>query len=375
MPMLIVWCWCCKTSEWRNKALSVTKLNAVKPLVSFILVTYNQEEFVEEAVRAALVQTYSPLEIIVSDDASIDQTYEVAKAVVDAYEGPHRVIVRRNERNMGINPHFNLAVNGARGGFVVVAAGDDVSLPERTDRLVKAWQAGASAVFSNAELIDIRGQSKGLMVQPGFKNLPDWRGMVVRGTHSSWGCTLSWEKRVFDVFGDMQENIVGEDAVVPFRSSLLNGVAYIDEPLVRYRDRGENVSFWAKEKGLGRAEMIALGCHIMQFKMQMYSNWKNDLDAACGYGIISGSELEWGTRVLHEDTLIARKMEDLLKCGFLAAIFLMPIWIVYLSARMARFVGPIVSVKRTTWNMLNGVVHYRAPRMHRVIRRLLGRNL
>ncbi len=355
--------------------MSKTTSNEFAPLVSFILVTYNQEEFVEEAVRSALAQTYSPLEIIVSDDASIDRTYEVAKAVVDAYEGPHRVIVRRNERNMGINPHFNFAVNEAQGDFIVVAAGDDVSFPERTVSLVKAWQAGASAVFSNAEMIDTHGQSKGLMVAPGFKNLRDWRGMLVHGTHSSWGCTLSWEKRIFKVFGDMQENILGEDAVIPFRGSLLNGVVYVDEPLVQYRDRGGNVSFWSKEKGLGRVEMIELGCHIMQFKRQMYCNWTNDLNAANSIGIISGSELEWGTRVLHEDTLIARKMEDLLKCNFLAALFLMPLWIVYLSARMTRYVGPSVSVKHTVWKILNGVLHYRAPRMHRLIRRLLGRNL
>lgn len=353
----------------------MTTLNEVKPLVSFVLVTYNQEEFVEEAVRAALAQTYSPLEIVVSDDASIDRTYEVAKAVVDAYVGPHRVVVRRNERNMGINPHFNLAVKEAQGDFIVVAAGDDVSFPERTDRMVKAWQAGASAVFANAELIDVRGQSKGLMVQPGFKNLPEWREMLVRGTHFTWGCTLSWEKRVFDVFGDMPENIVGEDAVVPFRSALLSGVTYIDEPLVRYRDRGENVSFWAKEKGLGRTEMIHLGCHIMQFKMQMYSNWKNDLGVACACGIISDSEFKWGARVLDEDALIAHKMEELLKCSFMTVLFLMPLWIVYLSARMTRYVGLSVSVKHTVWKILNGVLHYRAPRIHRVIRRFLGRNL
>lgn len=353
----------------------MTTLNEAMPLVSFILVTYNQQKFVEEAVRAALAQTYSPLEIIVSDDASIDRTYEVAKAVVDAYEGPHRVIVRRNECNMGINPHFNLAVNEAQGDFIVVAAGDDVSLPERTEKLAKAWMGGASAVFSNAEMIDVRGQSKGLMVKPGFRNLRDWRGMLMHGTHASWGCTLSWEKRVFNLFGAMQENILGEDAVVPFRCSLLKGVVYVDEPLVQYRDRGGNVSFWSKEKGLGQKEMIELGCHIMQFKRQMYDNWSNDLTAANALGIISEAELKWGTDVLQESSIIASKMEYLIKSNFLMTLFLMPIWIVFLSARMARFFGVHVSFKHTAWKILNGVLHYRAPRTHRVIRRLLGRNL
>ena len=347
----------------------------VAPLVSFILVAYNQEKFVEDAVRAALGQKYSPLEIIISDDASKDRTFEVAKAVVDTYDGPHRVILRRNERNMGINPHFNLAVNTAQGEFIVVAAGDDVSLPERTQKLVDAWRAGASAVFSNAELIDVQGKSKGLLVQPGFKNLRDWRGMVIHGTHASWGCALSWEKRAFDIFGDMPENILGEDAVVPFRCSLINGVTYIDEALVQYRDRGENVSFWAREKGLGHAEMIELGAHIMQFKERMYSNWDKDLEIAHAHGLINVAELQWGRNLLDENTLIARKMEDLMRSNFLAAVVLVPVWAIYLSARMSRLVEPLIAIKQTVWKLLNGVLHYRMPRLHRIIRRLLGRNI
>ncbi|MEO8343813.1 MAG: glycosyltransferase family A protein, partial [Gallionella sp.] len=110
------------------------------PLISFILLSYNQEKFIEEAVKAALRQTYEPLEIIISDDVSADRTYEIAKAVVDQYRGAHRVILRKNAKNMGINPHINLAVKEAKGEFVVIAAGDDVSLPERTEKLARQWQ-------------------------------------------------------------------------------------------------------------------------------------------------------------------------------------------------------------------------------------------
>ena len=58
---------------------------------------------------------------------------------------------------------------------------------------------------------------------------------------------FAWEKKVFLFFGNMPENIIGEDAVIPFRCALLNGVAYIDEPLAQYRTHGANVSFWAQE--------------------------------------------------------------------------------------------------------------------------------
>lgn len=61
-------------------------------LVSFILVAYNQEDFIEEAIISAINQNYEPLEIIISDDASTDQTFKIAKAAIDRYKGPHHVI-------------------------------------------------------------------------------------------------------------------------------------------------------------------------------------------------------------------------------------------------------------------------------------------
>lgn len=103
------------------------------PLVSFVLLTYNQQEFVQEAVRSALLQTYQPLEIVISDDASTDRTFENARAVIDEYKGPHSVIGCVNSRNMGTNAHLNVAVRKAKGEFIVVAAGDDVSLPGRVE--------------------------------------------------------------------------------------------------------------------------------------------------------------------------------------------------------------------------------------------------
>jgi len=342
------------------------------PLVSFMLLTFNQEKFIEEAVRAALQQTYEPLEIIISDDASTDQTYEIAKALVDQYDGPHRVVVRKNANNMGINPHVNLAVKEAKGEFIVAAAGDDISLPERTEKLVSHWQSGASGVFSNALLIDAQGNSKGLFVRSGYKHMRGWRETALAGTHGAWGCTFSWEKRVFDVFGDMQENILGEDAVIPFRCAILKGISYIDEPLVQYRDHGQNVSFWAREKRSGTEEMVRLGSSIMQFKERMYDNWQQDLDLACNKGLVSEQERQWGRRVLIENTLLARRMDSLLRANFIGLIVLLPFVGAYFAGRMIRLAPVYYSLKKTLLKLLNGVLHYRTPWLHQKIHRLLG---
>lgn len=60
---------------------SEEKKDQDRPLVTFALIAYDQERFIREAVEGAFSQTYSPLEIILSDDCSSDRTFEIIKDV------------------------------------------------------------------------------------------------------------------------------------------------------------------------------------------------------------------------------------------------------------------------------------------------------
>ena len=79
-----------------------TVSNTERPLVTFALFAYNQERFIREAVEGALSQDYSPLQIILSDDCSIDRTYEIMREMAAAYEGSHEIVLNRNEENLGL---------------------------------------------------------------------------------------------------------------------------------------------------------------------------------------------------------------------------------------------------------------------------------
>ena len=110
-----------------------------KPLVSFIIFSYKQEKFIRDAIRGALAQTYEPLEIIISDDCSPDNTFTIIEEETASYAGPHKVILNRNETNLGLPEHMNKVLKMARGEFIVENAGDDISCPHRTSVLVKRW--------------------------------------------------------------------------------------------------------------------------------------------------------------------------------------------------------------------------------------------
>ena len=71
-----------------------------QPLVSFILLGYNQEKFIREAISAAFSQIYSPLEIILSDDCSlVDDTFEIMKEMAErvAVATPKDIVIVKSE--------------------------------------------------------------------------------------------------------------------------------------------------------------------------------------------------------------------------------------------------------------------------------------
>lgn len=210
------------------------------PLASMLLIAYNQQATVAAAIEAALAQTYQPLEIIVSDDASTDATFDVMRQALEQYRGPHTVHLNRNPANLGIGAHLSHLVALSHGEMLFVTAGDDVSLPQRCERVMQAWaEQGRRADLIATALIDIddAGQQHGL-VQPSdlatYRSAADWlaRPPVVVGA------AQAWTRRVFDRFGPLPSGVVGEDLIMVFRAIGAGGAFTLNEPLVRYRRGG-----------------------------------------------------------------------------------------------------------------------------------------
>ncbi|MBE7565683.1 glycosyltransferase [Acidithiobacillus thiooxidans] len=130
----------------------------VRPLVTFALFAYNQEKYIREAVVGALSQTYSPLEIILSDDCSSDRTFEIMDEMARAYDGPHLVRVVKTDRNLGGIKHYLLRGTQAMGEIVIEADGDDISKPDRCAAHVPFYEdPSVMAVTGAYDLIDEDG--------------------------------------------------------------------------------------------------------------------------------------------------------------------------------------------------------------------------
>ena len=78
-----------------------------EPRASLLLLSYNQEGTIRTAAQACLAQECEPIEIIFSDDASTDASFQILQEIGEAYRGPHQLKVQRNDSNFGIAGHYN----------------------------------------------------------------------------------------------------------------------------------------------------------------------------------------------------------------------------------------------------------------------------
>jgi len=98
-----------------------------KPLVSIGMPVYNGEKYIRRALDSLLAQDYENVELIISDNASTDATWQICQeyAARDA-----RIKLNSNERNLGSIANFGIVLNMARGPYFMWAAADDYWLPE-----------------------------------------------------------------------------------------------------------------------------------------------------------------------------------------------------------------------------------------------------
>ncbi|MBW7923416.1 MAG: glycosyltransferase [Burkholderiaceae bacterium] len=221
-----------------------------RPLISFCLFAFEQEQYVEEAVAGALAQTYSPLEIVISDDGSSDATFEAIERAVRDYAGPHRIVLSRNERNLGLGAHVNRVLGElAQGEWFVMAAGDDVSLPDRVERIWNAIAQDSTArmVHSAVTRVDEKGAVLGTVPAP----LLDLERAIRECIH---GATAAYHREVVDRCGPIDPIVRFEDRVLAFRALLLGTSVAIDPPLVRWRRHGNNLS---GRLGTGAVDQVA----------------------------------------------------------------------------------------------------------------------
>ena len=119
-------------------------------LVSIITPTYNCEAFIKKTIMSVLSQTYEKFELIIVDDCSKDRTVEIINSFSD-----ERIILLKNEKNMGAAYSRNVAIEKARGDYLAFLDGDDLWETTKLEKQIEFMKKNNfDFSYTNYDLID-----------------------------------------------------------------------------------------------------------------------------------------------------------------------------------------------------------------------------
>lgn len=116
-----------------------------EPLVSSIMIFFNGEQYLEEAIASVFAQTYSQWELLLVDDGSTDASTHLAKRYAAQYPEKIRYLEHPGHQNRGMSASRNLGIAHAAGEFIAFLDADDVWLPQKLREQVALLRAHPEA--------------------------------------------------------------------------------------------------------------------------------------------------------------------------------------------------------------------------------------
>ena len=183
-------------------------------LVSVLLSTYNSEETLGESIDSLLNQTYKNLEILISDDGSIDSTIEICKKFQLKDE---RILLFSNKKNIGLTKSLNNLAQKASGSLIARHDADDISLPDRIEEQIQFMNKKRLDAVTTRSLVKQNNKKR-----PGISfYIPD--KLLINRKNPFIHGTLIIKKNVFQEIGYYDERFYFAQDYKLFYDLLNNG--------------------------------------------------------------------------------------------------------------------------------------------------------
>lgn len=225
-----------------------TTWRAAAPLVSVVIPSYNHRAYVESALESIFVQTYPPVEIIVIDDGSLDDSASRIRAALCHSPFPWHFHARKN---CGAARTINEAVASSKGEFVNVLNSDDRFAPSRLMNMVDAIaRRGEKWGFSRVAFIDQDGEAISAETSPRAADLAYLTDNVsardtigfsfLSGNPSISSGALFFARALFDRIGGFRDFRYNHDWDFCLRASLIAEPVFVPSAEYDYRLHANN---------------------------------------------------------------------------------------------------------------------------------------
>ena len=256
---------------------------ARRPLVSVIVPSFNQGRFIGETIASTLSQDYRPIEILVMDGGSTDETLGVLEGFSNVPE-----LEVRSEPDQGVVDAVNKGLRLAQGDILAIQSSDDLYVQGAIRAAVEVLLANPSAgmTFGDVELIDERSRVTGRDVLP-FFSLAEYLGRL---TYIPQPSAFFRAGAARDVGGWRSEVSYVADADYWIRIALRYPVVKTNRIMARYRyhpgqrDRHSDrilrdwermIATLPRDSPMSRelARFASMGVHLARYRYTPEANW------------------------------------------------------------------------------------------------------
>ena len=124
-------------------------MNQKSPKISTLMSVYNGSDYLKESIESILSQTFSDFEFIIINDCSTDNTGEI---LTEYAQKDDRIKLFNNEENIGLTKSLNKGLKIAQGEYIARQDADDVSLPQRFEKLVAVLDKDPETVLVSCDI-------------------------------------------------------------------------------------------------------------------------------------------------------------------------------------------------------------------------------
>lgn len=222
-------------------------MNPNNELVSVVMSTYNGSLYVAEQIESIINQTYSNLEIILADDASTDNTFDILKCYA---EKDKRIIAYQRKENVMYNINFSEACSKATGVFIAISDQDDVWELDKIEKQLKKIKEDPDTILVHC--ISARFEER---AQPHLRSISKmnfFRGNDIKSfllANYVLGHTVMFRKSLLDAALPFPSNVYYDWWLAAYACTLGN-IEFVNEILVWHRMHQSNATGAAKPRKL-----------------------------------------------------------------------------------------------------------------------------
>lgn len=204
--------------------------------ISIALCTYNGEKHLAEQLISILNQTYTNFELIIWDDASIDETYQVLQNFkkIDS-----RIKIFKNDLNVGYIKNFQKAIEKCSGKYVFLADQDDIWNINKISTILPLFINDVLLIYHDSEFIDQHGRSFNKKISDLFtldEKLSSLSFLILNGIS---GHSLVFDSLIIKKILPIPQSI-HHDCWISYIAISAGSIKFIPDVLVKYRQHGNN---------------------------------------------------------------------------------------------------------------------------------------